>query len=898
MGSTVGHTGDGGWVEWCGESGRLVGSWPVVGREAGLVLLCGHGGISSSLKVPHLVTRVRATRGAQGGGPGCRVVVGRGEAQGVGRARGSCAPGEPSVSSASVSSLNVNWTAPDNAGPPITDYDVQYRAGTSGPWTDLSHSGAGVTATITGLEENTSYQVQVGATNAEGTGAWSPSGSGATDANAAPAFESPTTFDAAENQTAVGTVRASDSDGADTVTGYALSGGADQALFSINDSGVLTFQAAPNYEDAQDANTDNAYEVTVQATSGMGEREKTETQSITVTVTDAGGEAPSALDAPSVSSASVTSLNVNWTAPDNAGPEITDYDYRYRTTSPQGAWMAVTNTTITALSATITGLAENTEYDVQVRATNDEGTSGWSSSGSGATDANAAPAFTSPATVDAAENQTAAGTVRASDADAGDTVTGYAITGGADMGFFSIGETSGALTFDDAPNFEDPKDQGAGNTYEVTVQATSGAGERVKTATQTITVTVTDANEQPDKPAKPTLAAVSGSATSLTATWVKPGLNGGPEITGYNVNYRVSTVTAWETFTHSGAGVTRTITGLTASTSYQVRVQALNGETPSAFSDPSDAVSTNTETPSEINAYWTESDTTKGSNLQVAFASTEPFRAFWLPPVKSVTGNTRTYKVADEWEAEVTSKNGASGESYTIQNTNDNPEYPELTGTVRIDGSGSLSIRVRGRFGADGWGAWSPRTGLYCTAATETTTTTPTITAVAVTSTPMLTSSRGSTPDTYGAGEEIEFTVTFNEAVEVTGDPQFGFRLAGARVADLDSGSGSERLTFVYTVQPTDQDDDGIWVGNHASGNKTLQLDADDAITSLGGTDANLEHDTWTSWTTTRWTARGPRTSRWSRWSRWATSRARSTPTGPSPTLRTVIDINLPTSSG
>ena len=120
----------------------------------------------------------------------------------------------------------------------------------------------------------------------------------------------------------------------------------------------------------------------------------------------------------------------------------------------------------------------------------------------------------------------------------------------------------------------------------------------------------------------------------------------------------------------------------------------------------------------------------------------------------------------------------------------------------------------------------------------------PAITAVEVTSTPLLTSSGGSTPDTYGEGEDIEFTVTFNEAVEVTGDPQFGFSLAGPRVADYDSGSRSESLTFVHTVQSTDRDEDGIWVGNHASGNPTLQLDAADAITSLGGTDANLEHDT------------------------------------------------------
>ena len=118
-----------------------------------------------------------------------------------------------------------------------------------------------------------------------------------------------------------------------------------------------------------------------------------------------------------------------------------------------------------------------------------------------------------------------------------------------------------------------------------------------------------------------------------------------------------------------------------------------------------------------------------------------------------------------------------------------------------------------------------------------------TITRVAVTSSPGLTSPGGTTPDTYGADEDIEFSVTFSAAVEVTGDPQFGFSLAGARVADYDSGSGSVTLTFVYTVLPTDRDDNGIWVGNHATGNVTLQLDANDAITRLGGTDdANLEH--------------------------------------------------------
>ena len=131
---------------------------------------------------------------------------------------------------------------------------------------------------------------------------------------------------------------ATDSDAGDDVTGYAITGGADQNLFSIGaTSGALTFDAAPNFEDAQDSDTGNDYVVEVQATSGAGERVKTATQTITVTVTDVAGEAPGKPDAPTVAPASVTSLTVNWSAPANAGPAITDYDVQYRA-GTSGSW--------------------------------------------------------------------------------------------------------------------------------------------------------------------------------------------------------------------------------------------------------------------------------------------------------------------------------------------------------------------------------------------------------------------------------------------------------------------------------------------------------------------------------------------------------------------------------
>ena len=210
------------------------------------------------------------------------------------------------------------------------------------------------------------------------------------------------------------------------------------------------------------------------------------------------------------------------------------------------------------------------------------------------TTGNNAPVFTSSASLSVEEN-TLSATVAAVDNDTDDDITDYAITGGTDVGFFSDVTSAGLLTFDEAPNFEDPKDSGTDNTYVVTVEATSGTGTREMTATQTITVTVTDADEKSAKPAKPTLAAVTGSSTSLTATWTKPDLDGGPEITGYEVQYREGTTGDWEDFAHTGTAVTTTITGLTADTSYQVQVRAKNGETDSDWSDASDAVKTNAE---------------------------------------------------------------------------------------------------------------------------------------------------------------------------------------------------------------------------------------------------------------------------------------------------------------
>ena len=110
--------------------------------------------------------------------------------------------------------------------------------------------------------------------------------------NNAPSFTSGTSFEADENQTAAGTVVATDPDPGDAVT-YSITGGADAAKFEIDGTtGVMTFQIPPNYESPGDRpSTDpvngaanNEYIVTVTATGGASDRALTSEQTITVTV--------------------------------------------------------------------------------------------------------------------------------------------------------------------------------------------------------------------------------------------------------------------------------------------------------------------------------------------------------------------------------------------------------------------------------------------------------------------------------------------------------------------------------------------------------------------------------------------------------------------------------------
>ena len=199
-------------------------------------------------------------------------------------------------------------------------------------------------------------------------------------------------FEVAENRTRVGRLEAVDPDEGDEIAGYGITGGADAALFEVeSETGELQFREAPDYENPSDVESaepgsgaaDNEYIVVVEVSSGEGERERKGQRAIRVRVTDE-EEPPGAPAAPAVTAEGSGSLKVSWTEPENHGPEITDYEVRYREGGEAG--YSDGGHQGTGLTVRLSGLKEGTVYEVQVRAVNEEGMSEWSEPGEGRTE--------------------------------------------------------------------------------------------------------------------------------------------------------------------------------------------------------------------------------------------------------------------------------------------------------------------------------------------------------------------------------------------------------------------------------------------------------------------------------------------------------------------------------
>ncbi len=277
-------------------------------------------------------------------------------------------------------------------------------------------------------------------------------------------------------------------------------GGADARRFDIgSETGVLTFKNPPDHDNPADEGSDNVYNVVVQATDDGG---KTASLPITVTVTEVNegpvitrdgnlfGSPPGSVP----ENTPVTRVLATYTASDPERPGVTIT--QWSTTGRDGG-----DFVINALGQLMFRTPPDHErpadsdrdnvYEVTIRASDGRNTGTLEVvQRVTVTDVDEAPIITttSRTAFSQPENRTSTlYTFRATDPEGGDVSWGLS---GTDSSAFTMSET-GALSFTNPPDYEQPADSGRDNVYNVTVQASDGRN----TGTLDVTVTVTDHNE-------------------------------------------------------------------------------------------------------------------------------------------------------------------------------------------------------------------------------------------------------------------------------------------------------------------------------------------------------------------------------------------------------------------
>ena len=345
-------------------------------------------------------------------------------------------------------------------------------------------------------------------------------------------FSSDNAVDVVEGTTgAVLTVVAADADTAGAVT-YTLGDNADDEKFTIDSaSGELSFNDVPDFETPLDADQDNIYVITVTATVGqdsasqdsVGQDSASQEIRVTVTGIDDSGLVFSSDNAVGVVEGTTgavltvlatdadTTGAVTYTLGDNADDEkftislasgaltfknVPDFE-----ASGSAASSNVYVVTVTATLGQDAASRVTASQEITVTVTDIDDTS---------------PVLSASAAVDVEEGKTDVATVVADDVDS-DTVT-YSVSGGADRLKFSIDATSGELTFIEEPDFEALGSAATSNVYVVEVSASDGTNTA---ATQVITVTVTDVNDNPpvlEATAAVTVAEEQTAVTTVVAT--------------------------------------------------------------------------------------------------------------------------------------------------------------------------------------------------------------------------------------------------------------------------------------------------------------------------------------------------------------------------------------------
>jgi hypothetical protein len=462
-------------------------------------------------------------------------------------------------------SITLAWNAPTTSnGSNIIDYVIDYSSNAGVTYT-VFVDGVSATpgATITGLLDNTNYLVRVRAKNGVGEGI----NSSVVNATTWNVPGAPTSLSAVSPSAGSVTVTwvAPASNGGTNITDYIVEYSSNAgSTYTVFVDGVSTALSST----ISGLNVNSNYLVRVRAVNAVGESLNSSTIGVA--------------DAPTNVTLSVTGANqltATWVAPSNVnGSAITDYEIDVD--SGAGYSTAVDGVG-TGTTFVINSVTAGSFRSVRVRAINALGESVNTAVVTGTIFS--APGAPTALVVSATSATQLSASWSAPANNGGSAITDYVVEYSSDGGSTFTIANDGVSTATSSTIGS----LSAGTSYLVRVRAKNVVGEGDYTAN----VSGTTSNGAPGAPTGLSLSVIS--STQINATWVAPASNGGSAITDYVVEISTNGGGSYTVFVDGTSTTASTnITGLTASTSYVVRIKAVNSVGTSVASSTQTAATT------------------------------------------------------------------------------------------------------------------------------------------------------------------------------------------------------------------------------------------------------------------------------------------------------------------
>ncbi|WP_199237381.1 Ig-like domain-containing protein, partial [Azospirillum sp. TSH64] len=356
-------------------------------------------------------------------------------------------------------------------------------------------------------------------------------------------------------------------------------------------------------------------------------------------------------------------------------------------------------------------------------------------------------------------------------------------------------------------------------THTLTVKATDAAGN-VSSVSGGLSVTVdTSAPATPGTPVLPAASDTGISASDGITRTTTPTITGTAEPNSTVTLYDTDGTTVLGTGTADGSGnysVTVATALSTGPHTLTVKATDAAGNVSPASSGLSVTVDSTAPTVTGVTSSTADGSYKAGDTISIQVSLSETVIVNGTPTITLSNGRTATYSGS--------SGTGTLTFTYTVQ-AGDTAADLDYASTGALALNGGTITDTAGNDAATTLPAVGGGSSLGGTKNIVIDTTAPTVSSVSV-----------PTGGIYKAGDVMEFTVAFNEAVTVTGSPILPITLDDGTVvqAAYVSGSGGTSLTFRYTVQAGLSDSDGVRLVSALTGGTITDLAGNAAVRTPG----------------------------------------------------------------